>query len=245
MSDIYSAPDAELREEQGESLFGSVEKGVAGDYELSIGGIFSEAGSRLKGSKRTLWLAVILMVISAIAIQFVATFLLGLLPLPVVLSGVLVQVVITLFTTPISVGMILVAVKLAADAQASGTSIFNYFHMMIKLFLQALLMYLLIFIGFVLLVLPGIYLTFAYMFSATLMVEKNMGIWEAMEVSRKAVTHKWFTLFFTWIIIFIMIVVSFIPLGIGLIWTVPLSMLCFGVAYKTLFGVEKSTLDSE
>lgn len=245
MSDIYSAPDAELREDQGESAFGSLEKGIAGDYELSIGGIFSGARSKLNGNKGTAWAAVALMAVAMIVIQFATTFIIGLLPLPVVASGVLLQVVITVLTAPISVGVGLVGIKLAADAKTSGMSIFNHFGSMVKLFLLTLLMYLMIGLGFVLLILPGIYLSIAYMFAAVLMVEKNLGIWEAMEASRKSVTHKWFTIFFTWLLLGLLVAISAIPLLIGLIWTVPLLLLAYGVVYKTLFGVEQSTLDSE
>ena len=53
-------------------------------------------------------------------------------------------------------------------------------------------MTLMIIIGFILLVIPGIYLSFAYMFSLPLMIEKDLTAWQALEVSRKAVTRIWF-----------------------------------------------------
>lgn len=245
MSGIYDAPSAELREDKDGSEFGSVERGIAGDYELTISGIFEQARGLISGNMGTIWIAAILMMVSAIAISFGLELILSALPFSENLSAIISQLLVTLLTTPISVGVGIVGIKLAARGQTSGTSIFNYFGYMGKLFLLTLLMYLMIGIGFVLLILPGIYLLFAYYFATPLMVEKNLGIWEAMEASRKAVTHKWFTLFFFWIILFIVVVVSALPLLIGLIWTIPLSVLCYGVIYITLFGIQRSTLDSE
>lgn len=245
MSGIYDAPASELTKDSAGSEFGSVERGIAGDYELTIGGVFSEAKSKLSGSKGPVWIAIVLSMVSFAAIQFFLTFVLSLLPLPALFSAIALQALVTLLTAPITIGVMLVGIKLAADVRASGASIFGYFDMMLNLFLQALLIYLIVGIGLLLLVLPGIYLLYAYMYSGSLLVEKKMGIWEAMEASRRAVTHSWFKLFFLWIIIVLLIVVSMIPLMIGLIWTLPLSLLCFGVVYKTLFGVERATLDQE
>lgn len=245
MSGIYEAPGAELSEDLEGSEFGSVERGISGEYDLTVGGIFSEARARLNGSKGTAWAAVGLMLVAIIAIQIAVGFVVGLLPISPTISVVVSQIAPMLLTTPITIGAALVGVKLAAGANASGTSIFNHFDVMVKLFLQVLLMYILIAVGFVLLVIPGIYLSISYIFASMLLVEKNMSIWEALETSRKAVTRKWFTVFFYALLIGIVVMVSALPLLIGLIWTVPLAMLCYGVVYKTMFGVERSTLESE
>jgi uncharacterized membrane protein len=93
-------------------------------------------------------------------------------------------------------------------------------------------------IGYFLLMIPGIYLFIAYLFTLPLIVEKNLGPWEAMETSRKAVTHHWFKVFFTIIIMHIIVIISAIPLGIGLIWTLPMIFNVGGILYRIMFGVE-------
>jgi len=166
VSGIYDAPASELTKNSAGSEFGSVERGIAGDYELTIGGVFSEAKSKLNGSKGPAWVAIALSMVAFVAINFSLKFVLGLLPLPAFFSSIVLQAIVTLLTTPITVGVMLVGVKLAADVRASGSSIFSYFDMMLNLFLQTLLIYLIVFIGILLLVLPGIYLAFAYMGNA-------------------------------------------------------------------------------
>ena len=49
-----------------------------------------------------------------------------------------------------------------------------------------------ILIGFMLLVLPGIYVTVAYLFAPYIIVDKNIDFWPAMEISRRKVNKHWF-----------------------------------------------------
>ena len=93
--------------------------------------------------------------------------------------------------------------------------------------------------GFVLLVLPGIYLAVAYSLALPLLVEKEMGIWQALEISRRAVTHCWLR---CWGLMLVATLVAIIgggfTFGIGLIWFMPLAALSFGVLYRNVFGYE-------
>ncbi|WP_096087058.1 hypothetical protein [Agaribacterium haliotis] len=245
MSDVYSAPDSELSNDQGPSAYGSIEKGLAGDFELRLGDLFKNAWAMTKGRKGTIWIAVILMIVALTVINVGTGFIFALLPIDPGLSAGLMQVVITLLSTPISVGLTLFGVKLVCEKDASATSIFNYFGQMFKLFALTVLMYVLVAIGFLLLVVPGIYLVVCYVFAGALMVEKDLGIWQALETSRKIVTKKWFTVFFTLLCIMLVVSLSAMALLVGLIWTIPLSVLITGLMYKAMFGVEQSTLESE
>ena len=74
--------------------------------------------------------------------------------------------------------------------------------------------------------------------AAPLMVEKNMGIWEAMETSRKAITHCWFRYFGLALLSGLVMFGGALALGIGLIWTMPMAMLMFASVYHEMFGFE-------
>ncbi len=93
-------------------------------------------------------------------------------------------------------------------------------------------------LGFLLLILPGIYLVVAYMLAIPLAAEKNLNSWKALEVSRKAITHKWFKTFGLFLMIWLILIISILPLGIGLIWTVPWAVNAIGILYREIFGVE-------
>lgn len=245
MNDPYNTPESELTNTTGGSAFGSLEKGIAGDFNLSIGDIFSEGWSKVSGNKGTCLGAVGLLIVAMVVVQLGTAFVIGLLPLSAGIAAVLLQIIITMISAPIGVGIALIGIKLVSDSPASATSIFSYFGSMMKLLGLTLLMYLLVAVGFVLLVLPGIYLVVAYMYAPTLLVEKNLGIWEALEASRKAITHCWFKVFFAFLAIGLIVSLAALPLLIGLVWAIPFAMLCGGYIYKTVFGVEQSTLQAD
>lgn len=241
MNDIYTAPSSTLAEPETGSEFGSVENGINGNYTLTYSGAMSEAWHRLKGAKANYWLAFLLYIVCVAIVQVIVgaviTPLLG-----DIFGGIVGQVLMTFVAAPIGVGLAILGLRRMAGESMRSTSVFDHFDKAVPLLLCTLLMYLLIFIGMLLLVLPGIYLAVAYLFAPTLMVEKNMGIWEAMETSRKAVTHKWFTIFSLFLSMGIIVMLSVVLLLVGVVWTVPLSMLLLSKIYLTLFGVEKTTL---
>ena len=102
------------------------------------------------------------------------------------------------------------------------------------------LMAALIVAGFFLLVLPGIYLSIAYSFAPYLIVEKNMGVWEALETSRKAITEYWWRYFGLMLVALLLVVVGSIPLLLGLIWVIPIVAIATGEVFQKTFGNHES-----
>ena len=85
------------------------------------------------------------------------------------------------------------------------------------------------------LVLPGIYLSVGYALTLPLILDKGLGPWEALEASRKAIHKKWWTVFGLYIVMMLLYTVSAIPLGLGLIWTVPMFFVMIGILYSRFF----------
>ena len=86
---------------------------------------------------------------------------------------------------------------------------------------------------------PGIYLSVAYMFTWPLIVEKGLSPWQALEASRKAVTHCWFRSLGLFTLLSLIMVLAAFALLIGLLWAIPLMMLAYGVLYRIIFGVSE------
>ena len=97
------------------------------------------------------------------------------------------------------------------------------------------------YLGLVLLILPGIYLAMAYVMTMPLIGDRNLSAWQAMETSRKAVTKRWFQFFGLFFVVGLGICVSILPLGIGLVWTVPWAVNVMGVVYRRTFGVVQTS----
>ncbi len=243
MSDVYETPESDLvkQSDYDNSEYGSIEDAIAGNYKFEIGEVISEAWNKTKGAKGTFFLAFIMAYFSLIVIAVVTISIFAALDL-VGIGSIVMQIIMNLMILPICAGMFILGIKRSIDIPIQATSVFGHFKKALKLFGAMILLNIIIMIGYLLLILPGIYLTIAYVMAIPLMAEKNIGIWEAMETSRKAITKRWFTMLLFCILISIIVFISMIPLGIGLIWTLPMCLIAYGIIYRNMFGVSSATL---
>lgn len=219
---------------------GSIENGISGNYQFDIGATLSEAWQKTAGVKLTFFLAALVYM----GVTLGASFLLGLVfgvtggDSQSSVSAIVQQVILTALTLPLGMGLFMLGLKRSVDQSLAVPELFNYYGKTVQLVLTMILMYIMLIIGFLLLILPGIYLAIAYYFALPLVVEKNLGPWQALETSRKAITKRWFGMFGFVLLLTLIIIISAIPLGIGLIWTLPLALISMGILYRNMFGVE-------
>ena len=152
-----------------------------------------------------------------------------------------IEILVTLILFPLGVGLGLLGIRRAAGKETPVSTLWEPYSQAIPLIVMFLLMAVLVVAGFFLLVLPGIYLSIAYSFAPYLITEKNMGVWEAMETSRKAITQYWWRYFGLMLIAALLIIVGSIPLLIGLIWVLPI----VGIATGEVFAATFDNYDSE
>lgn len=86
-------------------------------------------------------------------------------------------------------------------------------------------------LGFILLIIPGIYLMIAYKFSFHLIALNNFSYWQALETSRKIITRKWFSFFIFFIILVFLNLLGFLLIGIGILITLPISFIAMTLLY--------------
>lgn len=247
MNDIYQAPTSKLTESASEGEYGSLEKGVSGDYEFNFSDVMSEAWSKVSGNKLTFFLAFVIYMVIYMTIIFgvEAIVVASGLPIRNELGGVqlgwgfaIYQILILAVTVPMSTGFYMMGIYGSVGRPLHILQLFQYYGKTGPILLTAILMYILIIIGYVLLILPGIYLTISYVMAMPLVVEKNLSPWQALETSRKAVTKNWFGIFVLAIVLGIILAFSMLPLLIGLIWSMPFAALAMGIVYRNMFGVE-------
>lgn len=244
MSDIYKAPEASLREPSQSGEYGSVEKALAGDYQLRPIEAIKTAWRMLPGMKLPFWIAAIICGVVSLVFSFAQTGIagdpaVGTVNWPAYFAIGLLQVAAT---APLGAGLFMIGIKHSVGAPIEYNEVFKHFDKTWKLFLTFILMYIMVVIGFLLLILPGIYLSIAFSFAVPLVVEKNMGPWEALMASRKAITHKWFNMLGFFFMVMLVIFAGILALIVGLIWAYPLVALATGLIYRDMFGVEASTL---
>ncbi len=216
------------------------------DTGFSIGSVLSESWEKTKGAKGTIWagsaiMYLVLMVIAAVGYFLVPTVDSD----PTNMTGGIGNVVLQSLTSILSIlftaGLFYMGIRRGAGDHINWQMIFQGFSSAGKIIVATILQTILIAIGFILLVLPGIYLTIGYAMTIPLIVDRGMSPWQAMEKSRKSVHKVWWKVAGLFIVIGLLYCVALIPLGIGLIWVWPMLIILFGVLYRHLFGTEEKT----
>jgi len=232
-SNPYATPEASLerniitREGQG-----SVEGALNGDYDFTIGDIYREAWEQTNGVKGTFLMAWGLYMGIAMAISWLFYF------LPFDSQGIIESLVNIPVLYPVMAGITLMGIHHSVGADIRAASVFDHYSKVVPISLLMILMIILIMLGTILLVIPGIYLGIAYMMALSLMMDRDTGVWESLEISRKAITKHWFKIFFIYCLLGLLMLLAMMPLFIGLIWVLPLSSVMHGIMYKKMFGVE-------
>ena len=211
--------------------------------DFTIGDVIREAWEKTNGVKGAVWGSWALIFGIMVAVSFGAGILMGITgnsSVGAALNGAL-QLTITVAMYPFMAGVMMIGIRRSVDLPIDYKMAFGYFGFLLPLAIAAILTSLLTFVGFLLLFIPGIYLTVAYMLSFPLIVEKGMGPWEAMEASRKAIHKCWFKVFGLYLVMGVILCLSMIPLGLGAIWAMPMMVVATGVLYRNLFGVSMAT----
>ncbi len=249
MGDIYATPESDLAyHSQSERSGGNIEDAIAGNIEVKMLGTLGEAWRGLKGFKLKCHIAtVIWFVVYLVAVFITFPIVLGLIAVgadepTAAFIAYLIQFVAIAATMPMIVGITIMGIRHSQNKSVSPGSVFNYFHRIPGTILWYILGTLMIILGYLLLIIPGIYLSFAYMFSLPLMIEKDMTAWQALEASRKAITRIWFRFTGFLLLIMLLVTLGMIPLTIPLIWIVPWVSLAYAMVYFKLFGAEAQTL---
>lgn len=208
-----------------------------------------------KGFKATAWkLAIILAIITYLMYQATMLFL----PSAEVNSeqykhNMLIFGFITIpISAPLMAGLYMTIISYLRGENVSYKSIFNYYNITGTLSLASLFVYLIQEVVSLITNSIGDYLhlewfhTLAlilsacvgiiYLFTLPLIADKGLKIWDAMELSRQAVFSHFFSIIILYILLAIVMILSAIPLGIGMIWTMPMFFIAFyGLLYRVIF----------
>jgi hypothetical protein len=84
------------------------------------------------------------------------------------------------------------------------------------------------------------YFSLAFLFAPLLVVEKNFTVLQAMKASFFAFNQHWFKIIVAHSFMLFIYVLSAIPLGIGMIWAIPMLINFVGLLYRIIFGVEEA-----
>jgi hypothetical protein len=196
---------------------------IARDVSLDVGGCVQESWSLLQ---KNFWL-----VVAAWAVSFFVACGVGFIPYvgfpaALVLGGVLVA------------GLHLFFLRLLRGEPASVADVFAGFGPSIgPLILCGIVSGLLGWFGFLLCIVPGIYLSVCWHLAPLLVIDKKLDFWPAMELARKVVTHHWWAMFGLALVAVCLYLFGTLCCLIALFVTGPIATGAMVVAYRRLFEV--------
>jgi uncharacterized membrane protein len=128
--------------------------------------------------------------------------------------------------------------RIRGEAVQLGDVFVGFNEAFLHLAMAGLVKWLLTSLGFLLCILPGIYLGVGYVFALPLVIDKKMEFWPAMELSRRVVHHHWWSIFALVIVLGLIAFAGFLACGVGAIVTVPIASAALMYVYEDLFGPE-------
>jgi uncharacterized membrane protein len=146
---------------------------------------------------------------------------------------------------PLGAGFYVYLFNMFKGRPAEFGDFFKGFYYFLAVILAGLLVTIFSTVGFLLLILPGIYLGVAYMFTTLLIVDKDMHFWQAMETSRRVITRQWWSVFGFALLLLLVNIVGALALLVGLLVSFPVSICATAVAYRDIIGLEPAAEASQ
>jgi hypothetical protein len=143
-----------------------------------------------------------------------------------------------LFINPVLTGGLLYVFlrRIRGETPTIGEAFDGFNRAFLQLGLAGLVSTLLICVGLLLCLLPGIYLAVAYMFALPLVIDKKLEFWTAMEVSRQVVHRQWWSMFGLAIVIVLIAFAGALACLIGIVVAGPVGLAAMMYAYEDLVG---------
>jgi uncharacterized membrane protein len=138
---------------------------------------------------------------------------------------------------PVITGYYIVAHQLKRTESAEVTGFFRGFDKFVPLLILNLLMSVVIFLGFLLLVIPGIYYSVSYLFSHFFVWFYDITPSEATGMSRKMVSGNFTQILFLWLALAGINILGAMAFGVGLLLTVPFSACVIHAAFDDIIGI--------
>ena len=232
----YEAPRADLSSER-EHLGGSIENTLAGNAVLNVGDVMSEAWRRISGIKGIVIGGGLLIYLAVFVVSIVLGFSFGFDDEQSFFGVAITQLVFMLLIYPFFAGVFMLGLRQSVGLPVSFDQQFSYYGSALPIFAVAVLQFVATTLGFVVLIVPGLYLAVALALAIPLKVEKQMPIVDCLTTSMKLVNKKFLNVAVLAIVASIIATLSFITI-IGWIWAVPWMLMVYAITYRQLAGCE-------
>lgn len=152
------------------------------------------------------------------------------------IASFIVQIAGWVLQMAVSLGLIGVALRLYDKKRTEFKNLFDYFNLIIPYLIASIIYGVIVVVGLILLIIPGIIWAIKFRYFSYFMVDKNLGPIDALKASSKITKGvKWQLLFFG-IVLGLINIVGALLILVGLLFTIPLSIMAEVYVYRKLSG---------
>lgn len=141
-----------------------------------------------------------------------------------------------LFAGPLSAGFFIVAHRIDRGKFVQVDHLFDGFRNFIPLFLVAIVSGIMVFLGTLALIIPGIYLAVGYSFAIFFVIFSKLDFWQAMELSRKLIHREWLSILGLVLLLGVLNILGAMAFGVGILFSIPISYCALYAAFDDIFG---------
>lgn len=226
---------SEPREDQQTEHFGgSIEDTLKGRAELEIMPVIREAWQRTDGIKAIVVGGMLLIYVAVVLVSLLLGQVFGV-DEQTLLGSSISQLVIMMIVYPFVAGVFILGLKRSVGRPVRFEDQFAYYRDLLPIVAVGALQSLVTFVGFLLLILPGIYLTFALSLAVPLKAERNLPITDCLIVSARLVNKKFFEVAVLSLAAMALAIIGVLSV-IGWIWTIPWTLMMVAIIYRQLAG---------
>lgn len=228
-----------MQPEQGKS---NLERALNGEYRFDFKALFNNSQDLYKSNLLTFIKAVGMLLLIGVGSTLVLMSVFnvdtssveGMQNSPVGMIDIIMLVIMS----PLLAGFRMLGVKLSANQQADVSELSAYFSLTLALVTLNLLTSLLVQLGFMLLILPGIYVYLVTQFAVVILAEQRAGVIQSIILSAKVV-NRYLLPFLLLLILFVLLfTLVFLTMGLAIFWVGPIYSLVLGQLYNDLFGTQ-------
>jgi len=156
------------------------------------------------------------------------------------IAGILIKQLVSVF---LSVGLTRIGLNVVSGREISVGMLFEGGRKFLPAVGATFLYMLMVSVGLLLLIVPGIYLAMRYGHYLTAMVDRNLGVMDSFAYSSKITTNNRMNLFLLALMTILISLAGCLVLCVGMLFAIPVVMLSWVVAYRWMQYGNRAALD--
>lgn len=197
---------------------------------FSIGYVLKEGWNLWKEK----WLFLTGIVLFTLLLPAIPQILIALLPSDANLASFILGVIHFIFGVIANMGLITITLKLAKAEPCQFSDYFSKIHLFPSYLWALILFYLAVFVGLILLIVPGVIVALMFCLWPYFILDKQFPGVDSLKASKSAVYGSKWDLFLLWVATFLINLLGLLCLGVGLLITMPVTMLAWAFVYLKL-----------